>query len=319
MENTELTEKKSLNILLTAGMSDLGQALTRKLTSVGHRVYASVDGNESAKHIRKVGGIPVFIDTTRASEIASSLKMAKADVAINLDTQMYNAPPFRANRWDAEHVVASAQAMAEGAQSVGAVYVIHISPAFVYKDSTEAVDEHGKLRSVGDHPIVTAALKAEKAIKASGVKSLIIRAGYTYGENSEDLRDMKKTILAARSVPSSDKPASWIYVGDLAEAVRLACEVQPEVTILNVVDDTHASPNDFLGTFSQAIGIGKVQGGSGFMSALMGNRIAASLVDLSTTVNNETAKSTLGWQPKYSDHESAIEQLLISWRAMESA
>lgn len=319
MDNTELVEKKSLNILLTAGTSDLGQALTRVLTSAGHRVYASVDGNDSAKHIRTLGGIPVFIDTTRASEIASSLRMAKADVAINLDTQMYNAPPFRANRWDAEHVVASAQAMAEGAQSAGTEYVIHVSPAFVYKGSKDAVDEHGKLRKFGDHPIVTACLKAEKAINSVEGKTLIIRAGYTFGANSTDVQDLNKTLLAARSVPSSDESASWVYVEDLAEAVRLACEAQPDASVLNVVDDTNATPNDFLGTFSEAIGIGTVTGSNSFMVAMRGNKIASSLVGLSTNVSNETAKSVLGWQPKYNDHESAVDQLLISWRAMEAS
>jgi len=312
VENSETT----LKILLTAGASDLGIALTRYLASAGHQVFASVGTNQDAKLTRQIGGIPVYIDTTRDSEIASSLKMAKADVAINLDVQEFNAPPSVASRWSAEHVVSSTVGIVNAVEAVGTPYLIHVSPAFIYADSKAPVNEEGKLRRSGDHPLITAALKAEKAVKNASVKSTIIRAGYTYGANSPDMLNLRKAILAGKGLTSSDNLASWIYVDDLASAIALTVEQQPDNAVINVTDGNFVSPKHFLDDLADGMGIsGAISKSMGILSMFTGKRVADDLVSLSSQASNDTAKEVLGWEPAYPAHADGVAQLLISWRS----
>lgn len=312
MENNEV---EKANVLITGATSAVGLAVMRDLARAGHKVYGTTVDSDGASTIRAAGGHPVYPDLSRASEVVSTLKMAKTDVLIHLEPASYNTVPFNV-KWDADVVKDSTVAIVKAAEEAGVNYLVYVSFAFLYEKSDSA-DEHAKLVSPSTNGIVKAALEAEKAVKNSSIPSIILRAGYTYGAESEALAKLPDMLRTGRPVVGTDTPASWVHAHDLASAITLSVQKRPAVDVLNITDGTHLSTNSFLEKFSHAIGIGAPGGLPGFLKGIFAPKSASELMALGSNVNSAQARSTLGWEPAYPTVEKGLDQILLKWRATE--
>ncbi|MFW5691349.1 MAG: hypothetical protein ACOCXZ_02500, partial [Chloroflexota bacterium] len=91
-ENAEETradseEKSTFNVFVTEGTVPVARAVNRRLVQAGHTVTALTDGREGAAMIRKDGGLPVFADTARASEVRAMMEMARTEIVIHIAPQ----------------------------------------------------------------------------------------------------------------------------------------------------------------------------------------------------------------------------------------
>lgn len=320
MATDETTETQAevtpLNILITDGTSGVGLSLIRQLVTAGHKVTALATTKNGANQVREAGGLPAFAQTNRAGEIRSAIKMAKTDVLINNVPQTLLETPFEAQY--TTNLLTLAEAITEGMKGTDAKFLVHTSFAFLYGDTHgETVNESASPEAFGGD-LVTHAKRAETAVSLSGIPACILRIGYAYGPYSTSMTKIVNKLRGGRALltGSGKNFANWVYEDDLAQAYALAAQKQPANQTFNIVDDTPATPADFLKEVASAIGISDSGGMMDLLTrALVNNKTATELLKFSVKASNDKAKTELGWSPKYASRMEGIEQTLRTWRA----
>lgn len=313
MAETALTERKALSIVVTGASRGPGLAVVRKLAQAGHKVAGVARTNAEATLVRAAGGLPVFADETRGSELTSLVKMAGADVVVDLARQDLNQT-LRNAAWDAGELVRRASAVAEAVRDGGAKFLVTTSYAFVYGDAHGHEVSEADRPDTANHPLLKAAVKAEKIALGSGVPACVLRFGYLYGAHMSQLQDVSQTLLQGRPVPSGSGLANYLYDEDAAEAIRRAVEAQPMGEIINITDGHAVSSANFLAAMASAMGIRTPGTLPGFLNGLMGGSPLRDLFGLSSRVSIAKARQLLGWTPHYT-LDSGLADTFLSMRA----
>jgi nucleoside-diphosphate-sugar epimerase len=307
-------------VYVTGATTGLGRAVIRQFAARGHQVAGTATSLSDAHLIREDGGLPVYNDLFRASEIASTLKMLKTTVIVNTAPQVINALPFHRPDWDYyRRLLAEGGAALAAAAQADVKFVVHISYAFLYGDT------HGKWADE-THPISTdndlflAAARAEDSILKGSVPGSVLRAGYTYGPDNQSLQALRQMLVDRGTVTVSDQPASWVHSADLTSAVVLAAEQQPGSEIFNVADDDPVSPAVFVDQFADSLGVTRPRRVSLPVSLreMLTPPAERALLDVSFKASSAKIKSQLGWSPQYPTAAPGLEQTLLAWRAAEA-
>lgn len=307
-------------VYVTGATTGLGRAIIRQLAAQGYQVAGTAVSLSDAQLIREDGGMPVYNDLFRASEIASTLKMLKTTVIVNTAPQVINALPFHKPDWDYyRRLLAQGGAALAAAAQADVKFIIHISYAFLYGDTHgHWADETHAIST--DNDLFLAAARAEDAILQGSVPGTVLRAGYTYGPGNQSLQALRQILVSRGMVSVSENPASWVHSNDLASAVVLAAEKQPGGEIFNVADDNPISPAAFVDQFAKSLGVTPPRR----VSLLAGLRDVLTpaderaLLDVSFKASSDKIKSQLGWSPQYPDSTAGIEQTLLAMRAAEA-
>lgn len=313
-----MEQQPSLSIVITGGGTGVARAATRLAAARGHRVTVVTHGPVGASAVRQDGGLPAYGDMTRASEVASLLRMAQAEVVIDLAPQALNSFPLK-GVWESglNGLKAQNAALIQAAQAVGLGFLVATSYAALYGDSHgEWLDEDGEGHA---DDLFRAALKIERALLQSGLTACVLRAGFNYGPEDAALQQLNATILRGRSVTVGDAHTvtNWVHAADLAAAAVLAAEKQPSGQILNVVDDHPASAAAFAGYLasSQGLMLSTAMAMPAFARNWTTSEIQRALLAASCKLQNGRIKSILGWAPKYPTFQAGLEQALLEWRA----
>ena len=319
-------ERRSLNIFLTGGTTGLGRAVTRFLAKRGHTVYGNISGSAEANVQRNDGGTPTYADIFDRDNLRSNLEMAQADVAIHLAGSAANVPPVLSADWSTHRkaLIEGTEALVEAAGLAGTQRVLAPGFVFLYGDTGGDWADENRTLSDDDNLAFAIAREAEAAVLDGGVPGYVMRAGFLYGAFSEGTSRLHDALMATQPLPRSDAYANWTHEDDLALAFALAAERQiaedeeePDY-IFNIVDDSPASPTEFVNAFADALGLAHPAEPPGFMRMLRRDPLRDALLHLSLRASNEKAKIDLGWAPRYSDHKAGIDQALMVWRASQT-
>ncbi len=311
-----LTERKSYKVVITGAMSPVGLSSVKVLAAAGHKVYGLVPGTGDAGRIRAAGGLPVFADATRQGELESLLKMAQADIVVNLSTQVNNQVPFMPYTWDGEALMHHTRTLLNAALAAEVKFFVHGSFAFVYGDQHGIwVDETVRAQA-DESDLLKAALRSEKMVLSETLQACVLRFGYVYGSESDQLTRLIEALQMGRMFVGSDHVANWVHTMDAAEAVRRAVEAQPAQDILNVVDNTPTTPTNFLLKLGAVMGVQKPGFAPRIAAPLFVSRIQQQLLSLSIRARNQRIQDTLGWRPKYADQTEGLEDVLLTRRAL---
>jgi nucleoside-diphosphate-sugar epimerase len=311
--DTALTERKALSIVVTGASRGPGLAVVRKLASAGHKVAGVAGSNADAAAVRAAGGLPVFADETRGSELTSLVKMTKADVVVDLARQDLNQT-LRNGAWNASELIARANAVAQAARDGGAKFLVATSYAFVYGDTHgHEVSEADKPETNG-HPLLKAVVKAEKTALNGGVPACVLRLGYLYGAHMSQMQEATHALRQGRPVPTGSGLANYLYDEDAAEAIRRAVEAQPAGEIINVTDGHPVTSANFLAAVASTMGIRAPGALPGFLNGFLSGSPLKDLFGLSSRVNIAKAEQVLGWTPRYSLN-AGLSDTFLSMRA----
>ena len=312
-------DDETTNVLIASPYGATSQALTKQLVKANYAAYTIATNSETAAALRNVGGIPIFMDRSRTGELTSNLKMAKANVLISFSPLLQLLPFSPDQTIAAEDIEAATSATLEAAEAAGVEFIILVSSTLLYGDSGEAVDESAALKDAG-HPLLRAAIAAEKQVTASSIPSCIVRAGYNYSADSAGLSELAAKLPSGRTFPSGDphNHAGWIHSDDLASALVQVVEKRPEGEAFNVVDDDPASPSAFLSHFGDAFGVSVSSPLPNPITMLFPPKDGADLLGLSAQPSNAKAKEQLDWSLKFANHQDGIEDVLLTWRAAMS-
>ena len=317
MEETTGNQTR-LSLYLTGATTCLGRVVTRQCVASGHTVTGQTVGSGGVALVREDGGLAVFDNPYRAGEIVSSLRMARADVLLNLAPQVFNQVPQRKTHWDIRLLTEGTETALDAAEKAGVKFFVHVSYAFLYGDTGgEWVDESATSHAPGALEVFEAALNVEEWVLKSGVPSCVLRAGYIYGPQSEAFAALRDNLGRPVITGGNEAYSNWVYLDDLAQALILAAEQQKAGEVFNIVDDTPTSPRAFVNGFAESLGLAHPRPALPFL-ARPGKEQAA-LLENSVRVKNDKARTQLGWSPKYPGFRQGIEQALLYWRAGQSA
>jgi nucleoside-diphosphate-sugar epimerase len=302
----EITEIAPLSVFITGATGALGREVTRQLRAAGHRVTGATNGYENAAIVRADGGIPAYPDLMRAGEMRSVMVAAKTDVAINLAPQLANHLPQVLADWDARLVNEGVEALLEAAQDAEVKFVVHASYAFA-GEHAEPLDDFLNAVRAGELKVLT-----------GDEPGCVLRLGFLYGAESPELSSVRKTLLMGRMIDCGpdDSHTCWINVPDAARAVISAIQARPAGVLLNVVDDQPVSPAGFLHYFAESQGVTPPGRAPRFAAWAQPSKFQSALMHLSPHISNAKAKEVLGWSPRFASHKEAIDDALLTWRAV---
>ncbi len=315
------TPAPSTSVFLTGASSALGREVARRLVEAGHAVTGAVDGYRSALALRQVGAVAAFPGLLRAGELRSAMQGSK--VVIHLEPMKLNhVPQINAHLADKiGDIRIGAEAIAQAAADAGVEYLISTSYAFVYGNTGHAsADEATEIHDV-EVDVINTALAAESAVLHGSVPASVLRAGYVYGAHDDVTTELRDRLMAGRPVlvGNAHGVANWVYVDDLANAILSALALRPQGVILNLVDNTPASPVAFVGYLgdSMALPVQIKSSGGGLMALLKAPPTEPELIDLQTRASNARAAEVLGWKPRFPSYREGLDQTLLVMRAEE--
>lgn len=309
-----------MNVLVTGAATGLGREVVRKLAAHGHSVVGLTNGSHNGSLVRADGAVPAFSNLSSKGEMKSVLKMAKADLLINLAGQEANIFPTKETPFAeaAQALDTGVAALLEAAQDSSVQRIVHVSMTALYGDSHgEPVDEDTPLRA--DDAFERAAIDAEERVLNVSIPAWVLRAGTLYGPSDAGMKALQSILLSGRNVYFGNSHAlrSWVYVSDLAEAVVRAAETDGPDQVVNVVDDQPTSAAEVVAHLATGLGLPVPSGVSvpAFMARYVLSPLQEKLLNSSHKVTNARAKSMLGWSPRYPNVRAGLDQVLMNWRA----
>lgn len=310
-----------MKILVTGGADGVGLATVRALLQRGHTVAATACDAEGALAIRMAGALPVFPDLSRISGILSALAMTKAEAIVHAGPQYYGGCPHASDRYAAaaDELVNFTSAVAEAAKQHGVKRIVSLSFGYLYEASHGAAKEGDRDAHDGDYAPM---LRAESLIRESGLSGYIVRSGYVYGGNSADTAALADAIKRSQRLPAGTMPASWIHEDDLAAAIAALLEAEATadgVEIFNAAADTTATPNEFCGALSGALGLSEPRfAAGGFLASLREKTLRDKLLEREVVLDSGLMRERFAWQPRHESLESGMEATALVWRMKDA-
>lgn len=191
---------------------------------------------------------------------------------------------------------------------------VHASYAFLraLEEGAPAGDRIG--------PIAAAARRAEAMVLASGVPACVVRLGYLYGPDLDDLRAYRAAFRIGR--PYWAGPAhhlqDHLHLDDAAHALLLAARRGRPGRTYYATDGRPASFAAFMDHFARAVGNPlplHLPGLSRRLAHIVVAEEHMQMVDLG--VHGEARPAVPGFRPLHPDYRAGLAQVLEAWRAEE--
>lgn len=314
-----MTDTK-LSIVITGADTELGQETVRQFVALGHKVTGLTQDKDGAATVRSHGGIAVETDPSNPVELREAILAANADVVVNLTPQKANTLLSDGQDWKGfdKTLSATTGALLAAVKDTNIKLLIHTSYTFLYGNTRDAT-ESTPLSIPGDDPIFKMAIATENHVTNSQIPACVLRLGYLYGPQSEDLKLYIKSFKLGRPYfagPDSNL-GNWLHFEDAASALVQVAQQQPKGAIFNVVDGVPVSFADFIDRF--AFTLGRKRPGhipmwlTPLALVLVVTPQQVDLLKLSTTVGGDSFRKQFGWSPHYPSYREGLQQTVETW------
>jgi len=116
--------------------------------------------------------------------------------------------------------------------------------------------ENTPLSTPADDSIFVAAIAAENRVLNSKIPTCLLRLGYLYGPQSQDLKPYIKPFQLRRPyfVSPTNNLGNWLHFKEAAQALVQVAEQKPVGATFNMVDGVPVSFSDFVDHFALSLG-----------------------------------------------------------------
>lgn len=217
------------------GCGWLGFPLAQRLVSKNFSVKGSTT-TESKLSLLKQNSIEPYL-----IHFPDSLKDEKIEPFFDSDLLVLNTPPGRRDKEALKRYPDIVNQVAQKSKDHSISWIIFASSTSVYNENggftSEEDAEPGKASSASGEAL----LKAEQAIKDSGIDYTILRFGglYGYGRHPVNYLSGKKNLTGAA------KPVNLVHQVDCVNIIMEVIEQKKRNTIYNVVSDGHPPRKEF--------------------------------------------------------------------------
>ena len=315
----EFITMASLNITILSADTELGRETVRQLVEKGYRV-TGIGSSADAESLRKNGAIFTQADLTKAEELSEAITASQPDLVLNLTPQIPNTLLHDGQNWKGyeETLPSTTTALLKALENTEIKLLVHPSYAFLYGNAQDAT-ENTALNAPDNDPIFNSAIEVEEQIKKSNIPYCLLRMGFLYGPQSEDLKKYETSFKLKRPYYAGpeDNLANFLHYEDAAKALVLVVEQQPVGETFNVVDGTPTPFANFIDTYALKLGYSKPAHIPLFtapVAKVIIKEPQMEILDLSTTVKSDRIKEQLNWSPSYVSYEEGLEQTLSVWQ-----
>lgn len=308
----------ALKIVVLSGDTELGRETTRQLVE-RHQV-TGIGSNADTNRLRENGATYVRADLTKASELTEAIQAAKPDVVLNLTPQIANTLLHDGHNWKGydETLINTTTALLAALKNIEIKLLVHPSYTFLYGNAKDATEDT-PLTAPNNDPIFQAAIEAEEKITQSDIPYCLLRMGFLYGPQSEDLKKYETSFKLKRPYYAGpeDNLANFLHYEDAAKALALVVEQQPIGEVFNVVDGTPIPFAKFIDTYAMKMGYSQPAHIPLFtapVAKVIIKEPQMEILDLSTTVKSDRAREQLNWSPTYASYDEGLEQTLSVWQ-----
>ena len=309
----------ALKIVVLSADTELGCETTRQLVEKGHQVIG-IGNNADTARLRENGAVYVEADLTKASQLTEAMQAAKPDVVLNLTPQIANTLLHDGHNWKGydETLINTTTALLAALKDTEIKLLVYPSYAFLYGNVNDATEDT-PLTAPNNDPIFQAAIEAEEKITKSDIPYCLLRMGFLYGPQSEDLNKYETSFKMKRPYYAGpeDNLANFLHYEDAAKALVLVVEQQPVGKVFNVVDGAPIPFAKFIDTYAMKMGYSQPAHIPLFtapVAKVIIKEPQMEILDISTTVNSDRARQQLNWSPSYANYDEGLEQTLSVWQ-----
>ena len=170
------------------------------------------------------------------------------------------------------------------------------------------------------HPISFRRQLEREALTLSNVSTVVLRPGFIFGNDGFNSISTDWFAMAEQGDPvfrgDLDKGWSWIHVGDLAEAYRLAAEAAEDVVggeIFHIVDEHRSRSLDVMRACLDAAGY---KGQIRLEGPAKGDNISM-WFDQNAFSSSQKARKRLGWSSRHDGVIDSAKGLFAAWKAAQ--
>ena len=308
----------ALSIVVLSPDTELGRETIRQLATKGYRV-TGIGKNADAKIMRENGAVFAQADLTKPSELTEAIQTAQPDIVLNLTPQIANTLLHDGHNWQGydETLSNTTTALLTALKDLEIKLLVHTSYAFLYGNAQDAT-ENTTLTAPSNDPIFQSAIEAEKQIANGNIPCCLLRMGFLYGPQSEDLKKYETSFKLHRPYYAGpeDNLANFLHYEDAAKALVLVVEQQPTKEF-NVVDGTPTPFANFIDTYAMKLGYsqpGHIPLFTAPVAKVIIKEPQTEILDLSTTVNSDRIRQQLNWSPSYGSYHEGLEQTISVWQ-----
>jgi nucleoside-diphosphate-sugar epimerase len=325
----ESNPKNSFNIVVIGADTELGRETIEQLVAEGHRVTGIVQTSKNTPIFNKLGVVTAKANLEKALELKAIFQAANVEVVLNLAPQVPNTLLHDGHNWkDYDRILpttttALIEALSDCPRGSGKAdrvirLFVHTSYAFLYGNANNATEDT-PLSVPSEDPIFLAAIQAEKAIANSSLPACVLRLGYLYGPQSEDLKKYEFSFKLRRPyfAGAEEKLMNFLHYSDAAKAISAIVERQPVGEVFNIVDGTPTAFANFIDSYALKLGYSKpshIPLWTAPLARLIIQLQQMELLDISTRISNEKINQRLGWSPQYKDYKEGLKQTINTWR-----
>ena len=312
----------ALSVIVLSPDTELGRETIAHLASKRHQV-TGIGKDANATVLRDRGAAYVPADLTQADELAEAIATVKPDVVLNLTPQIANTLLHDGHNWKGydETLPAATTALLKALENTELKLLVHASCAFLYGNASNAT-ENTPLEPPEDLNL-RSAIEAEEQIAKSSLPHCILRLGFLYGPQSQDLQKYETSFKLHRPYYAGpeDNLANFLHYEDAAKALVLVAEQQPVGETYNVVDGMPTSFADFIDTYAVKLGYSKPAHIPLFtapVAKVIIKEPQMEILDRSTTVNSDRIRQQLNWTPTHENYQVGLDQTISVWKQTTS-
>ena len=309
----------TLSVAVLSPDTELGRETIRQLVAKEYRV-TGIGSDADTDRLRDNGATYIKADLTKASELTKAIQTAKPDVVLNLTPQITNTLLHDGQNWQGydEILPNTTKALLAALENTELKLLVHLSYAFLYGNAKDATEEM-PLNPPNNDPIFQAAVRAEEQITSSNLPYCLLRMGFLYGPQSEDLKKYETSFKMKRPYYAGpeDNLANFLHYEDAAKALLLVVEQQPVGKTFNVVDGSPIPFANFIDTYAMKMEYSKPAHIPLFtapVAQIIIKEQQMEILDCSTTVKSDRFRQQFNWSPSYSSYESGLDQTLSVWQ-----
>ena len=310
----------ALKIVVLSADTELGRETTRQLVEKGHQVTGIGNNAESATPLRENGATFTQADLTKTTELTAAIEASQPDIVLNLTPQIANTLLHDGHNWKGydETLPNTTTALLKALENIEIKLLVHPSYAFLYGNVKDATEDTA-LNAPDNDPIFRSAIEVEEQITKSNLPYCLLRMGFLYGPQSEDLKKYETSFKLKRPYYAGpeDNLANFLHYEDAAKALVLVVEQQPVGETFNVVDGTPTPFANFIDTYAMKLGYSQPAHIPLFtapVAKVIIKEPQMEILDLSTTVKGDRISQQLNWSPTYNSYQEGLEQTLRVWQ-----
>jgi nucleoside-diphosphate-sugar epimerase len=317
-----------MKVFVAGGTGAVGKQLVPLLVKRGHRVFATTRKPHKASELRAAGAEPIVVEGLDAEGLHRAVASARPEVVVHQMTALTGMKDLKN--------IDQTLALTNRLRTEGTEYLLAAARAsgarrFVAQSFTGWPNSRtgGRVKTETDPLDSDPARHTEQTMAAiHGLESMVLgstepagvvlRYGAFYGPGTgiapggELLEAVRKRRLPV--VGDGTGVWSFVHIGDVAEATRIAIEAGP-AGLYHVVDDEPAEVSAWLPELARAIGAKPPYHVPAWLGRLAIGEMGVRMMTEQRGSSNAKAKQQLGWQPSWASWRDGFRHGLSSVRA----